>query len=403
MLDSVAPRPHLLCIGGEDHRLRIPFMLALQQRGFRVTAAASDDSAPFERADIDYYHFSFDRFIDPLRDNAAIGTLRRLIGRIQPDVAQSFDTKPNILVPLAVRTLRNVAAVRTINGMGWVYSSRSPVALALRSVQRVLHRRASRHAAATIFQNRDDQGFFERHGLVERDRSHLIPGSGVDVGGFQRALAAGAEPSELRAILGLGASPVVITVTRITKQKGIPTLLRAAALVHAQRPDVRFLLVGPRDSEGPFSVPEAEIKRHSPYVVALGPRADVPALLRLADVFAFPTEYREGVPRALLEAALAGLPIVATDMPGCNDVVHDGRNGLLVPVRSPRALAAAICRLLDDRAAAGEMGRRAAGLVRDEFSLDLTVSRYCRIYTALVAQRAATADQSSMELFRCAG
>jgi glycosyltransferase involved in cell wall biosynthesis len=280
MLDTVTLRPHLLCIGGEDHRLRIPFMLALREQGFRITAAGSDDCAPFERANIDYCRFTLDSFINPLRDNAALGTLRQLIERIRPDIAQSFDTKPNILVPLAVRPLRDVAAVRTINGMGWVYSSRSPVALALRSVQRILHRSASHHAAATIFQNRDDQGFFERHRLVDRRRSYLIPGSGVDVGGFERALATGPGPSELRARLGLGAAQVVITVTRITRQKGIPALLRAAALVHARRPNVRFLLVGPRDTEGPFSVPEAEIRRHAPYVIALGQRSDVSALLR---------------------------------------------------------------------------------------------------------------------------
>jgi glycosyltransferase involved in cell wall biosynthesis len=398
MLNTAVLRPHLLCIGGEDHRLRIPFMLALREQGFRITAAGSDDYAPFECADIDYCRFTFGRFINPLQDDATIGTLRRLIEQIQPDIAQSFDTKPNILVPLAARPLRDVAIVRTINGMGWVYSSRSPVALALRPVQRLLHRRASRYADATIFQNRDDQSFFERHSLVDRLRSHLIPGSGVDVGGFERALDAGPEASELRARLGLGAAEVVITVTRITRQKGIPTLLRAAALAHAQRPNVRFVLVGPRDTEGPFSVPESEIRRHAPYVLALGQRSDVPALLRLADVFAFPTEYREGVPRALLEASLAGLPIVTTDMPGCNDVVRAGWNGLLVPARSPRALATAICRLLDDRRSAIEMGQRAAELVRSQFSLDLTVSRYCRIYTQLVKHRAAAPEQSLMEL-----
>jgi glycosyltransferase involved in cell wall biosynthesis len=90
-------------------------------------------------------------------------------------------------------------------------------------------------------------------------------------------------------------------------------------------------------------------------------------------------------------------------MPGCNDVVRSGWNGLLVPARSPHALATAICRLLDDRESATEMGQRAAKLVRDEFSLDLTVSRYCRIYTQLVARRTAATKQSSMELTGCAG
>jgi glycosyltransferase involved in cell wall biosynthesis len=394
MLNTTALHPHLLCIGGEDHRFRIPFMLALQNQGFRVTAAGSGNQTPFERAKIEYCQFAFDRFVNPVRDNATIGTLRRLIEQVRPNIAQSFDTKPNVLLPLAARGLRNVAAVRTINGMGWVYSSRSPIALALRPVQRILHRCASRHAAATIFQNSDDKTFFESHRLVESRRSHLILGSGVDIDSFERARAAGPAPRELRAELGLGAAEIVMTVARITRQKGIPTLLRAAAIVHAQRPNVRFVLVGPRHTEGPFAVPEAEIRQHAPYVIAIGERSDVPSLLRLADVFAFPTEYREGVPRALLEAGLAGLPIVATDMPGCNDVVRDGWNGTLVPTRSPRVLASAICRLLDDRKAAAEMGQRAAELVRNEFSLDLTVSRYCRIYAQLVNKVSAAADSA---------
>ena len=115
----------------------------------------------------------------------------------------------------------------------------------------------------------------------------------------------------LRTELGLGDAEVVITVTRMTRQKGFPALLNAAAIVHRARPNVRFVLVGPRESEGSLAVSEAEIAAHSPYVIAVGARRDVPALLRMADVFAFPTEYREGVARVLLEASLARLPVIS--------------------------------------------------------------------------------------------
>ncbi len=175
-----------------------------------------------------------------------------------------------------------------------------------------------------------------------------------------------------------------MTVTRLTKQKGIPTLLDAAARVHKVRPDVRFVLVGPRQSEGPFAVTEAEIAAHRPYVVATGKRPDVPSLLGMADVFVFPTQYREGVPRALLEAALAGLPIVATRMPGCTDVIRDGESGFLVPPGAPDALADRILGMLHDRAAARAMGGRAAALVRREFGLELITARYARIYAELL-------------------
>lgn len=376
--------PHLLCISGEDLHLRIPFMLALRERGFRITAAGTGDPEPFARAGLDYRAFRFDRFINPLADWSAVNALAKLIADIHPDLAHSFDTKPNLLVPLAARRTPDVLVVRTINGMGWLYSSGSPQALALRPVFLALHRLAARRTAMTVFQNREDQAFFERHRLLGGRRSVLIPGSGVDIEKFDREQKVGASSARLREALGLGASQVVITVTRMTRQKGIPTLLAAAALVHKARLDVRFLLVGPRESEGPFAVAQADIDRHAPYVKAIGPRSDVPALLALADVFAFPTEYREGVPRALVEAALSGLPIVTTSMPGCGDVIRDGWNGFLVPPRAPRVLAARILDLLRDRQTAQQMADRAAATVRRELGLATIVARYAALYAELL-------------------
>ena len=378
---------HLLFVGGEDHHLRIPFMLALAARSFRLTAAGTGTPDPFSRAGLEYRRFTFDRFVNPLADWAAINSLSKLLVDVQPDLVQSFDTKPNLLVPFAARGVKDTLVVRTINGLGWIYSSRSPSALALAPLYRTLHRLAARCTDLTVFQNRDDQAFFERRGMVGDGTSRLIAGSGIDVEGFERKAASEPNPAMLRETLGLGASEVVVTVTRMTRQKGIPTLLEAAALVHKVRPHVRFLLVGPRQSEGPLAVSQAEIDRHAPYVIALGPRSDVPALLAAADVFAFPTEYREGVPRAILEAALSGLPIVTTRMPGCRDVVRDGWSGYLVPTRSPRALAARIIDLLSDRQTARTMGRRAAELVKREFNLEITVDRYVALYQELMVRR----------------
>ena len=377
--------PRLLCIGGEDHHLRIPFLLALGHRGVQVTAAGTGDGTPFARVGIEYHSFRFDRFVNPLADLAAIKSLSGLIADVRPDIVQCFDTKPNLLVPLAARRVAGVAVIRTINGLGWIHSSHSVLAMALRPVYLALHRLAARGTTMTVFQNRDDQTFFERYAMIGKGLSRLIPGSGIDVGRFEQAVAAGPSPADLRRSLGLENCEIVITVTRLTRQKGIPALLEAAALIHAARPTVRFLLVGPRESEGRLAVTQAELDRHAPYVVAIGTRSDVPSLLKAAHVFAFPTEYREGVPRALLEAALAGLPIVATNMPGCNDVVRDGRSGFLVPPHSPRLLATKIIDLLDDRSAARAMGARAAELVRQEFNLDLTVARYIAAYNALLA------------------
>ncbi len=384
---SPVPSPSILFVGGTDHALRIPFFRHLQARGFRATAAGTGDSGPFQRAGIPFTAFSFDRFVNPLADRRSVRQLAGLIAARGPDIVQSFDTKPNVLAPLAAANLPNVSVVKTVNGLGWVYSSREPLALALRPVQRALHRLVSRHVTATVFQNRDDLAFFQRAGLMAPGSGHLIPGSGIDVEGFARKLAAAPAPDQLRADLGLDGAKVVLTVSRLTRQKGIPTLLRAAALVHKVRPDVRFLLVGPRETEGRLAVAQHEIDRHRPYVIAAGQRDDVPALLRMADVFAFPTEYREGVPRVLLEAALAECPIVSTSMPGCSDVVTEGESGHLVPPGAPEALAARILESLEYPERAQAMAQCAAAVVKSNFGLSLTVDRYVALYQRVLAFR----------------
>jgi glycosyltransferase involved in cell wall biosynthesis len=379
--------PHLLYVGGDDHHLRIPLMLAVRKRGFRVTAAGSGDWAPFSKVDIDFCPFHFDRFMNPFSDWMALKSLSTILREVRPDLAQGFDTKPCLFLPLAARFVGHPGIMRTICGRAWVYSSRSPLALAARPVYRAMHRAAARTTAATVFEMEEDRAFFERHRMTGKN-GLVIPagGGGVDVEGFERALANSPVAGQLREELGLGTAPVVITVTRMTRHKGIPTLLKAAALVHRTRPDVKFLLVGPRESEGPLAVTQAEIDQHAPYVIAIGPRSDIPALLRLADVFAFPTEYREGVPRVLLEAALAGVPIVSTSMPGCCEVVRDGWSGLLVPPHSPDRLAARIIELLRDRTTARIMSDHAEKLVRQTFSLQMIVTRHVELYSKLLAQ-----------------
>lgn len=377
--------PHVLCVGGEDHSLRIPFLAVLRDCGFRITAASTTDGAAFSRAGLAHRSYQFDRFNSRGADLGAVRQLAKLVADIRPDVIQAFDTKPNLLAPLAVRG--KVPVVRTINGMGWVFSSAAVRALALRPVYCALQWAVSRWTAATVFQNRDDKAFFERHRLVRPSQAHLIRGSGIDIAAFERSRDDGPAAASLREQLGLGTAEIVVTVSRLTRQKGIPTLLEAASLVGKARPGVRFLLVGPRESEGPFAVAQDELDRQAPHVMTLGARRDVSVLLGLADVFVLPTEYREGIPRVLLEAGVAGLPIVTTDMPGCRDVVTHGWNGFLVPPRDPGALSARILDVLGDRHAALEMGARSVTLVRSEFELSAIVGQYADLYRQVLLER----------------
>ena len=379
----VSRRPRVLVVGGEDHALRIPFLIELRRRGFTVSAAGTGDPELFLESGIPYFTYRFDRFIDPLADWRAIARLTEIISVARADLVQAFDTKPDILVPLAARRAGGPAVVRTINGLGWVFSSESILARLLRPVHDALFRRTARATTLTVFQNRRDMAHFERGGMIGPGRAALIPGSGVDPNRFAESLAAQPSREQLRATFGLGEEEIVITVSRLSRMKGISHLLEAAALVHAVRPGVRFFLVGSRETEGRLAIDPSEIARHASYVQAIGQRSDIPALLAMADVFAFPSELQEGVPRVVLEAALAGLPVVTTDMPGCADVIEPDVGGIVVPPRSPRLLADAILTLLREPERARVMAAHARNRVTREFSLEKIVDQYAGFYFEL--------------------
>jgi glycosyltransferase involved in cell wall biosynthesis len=376
-------KPHLVCVGGEDHALRVPFLMEVRERGFQITAVSTCDGASFLGHGIAHRRYGFDRFSNGSGKVGTIRALRKLMAELRPDIVQSFDTKPNLLTPLAARG--QVPVVRTINGLGWTFSSHAPRALMLRPIFCGLQWMASFWTAATVFQNHDDQSFFERYRLLAHGEKRIIAGSGIDVGAFAAARHLGPPAATVRQELGLQSVEVVMFVGRLTRQKGIPTLLKSVPKVLAKRPNARFVLVGPWQSEGPFAVDESEIRQLGSDVIVLGKRQDVPALLGMADVFAFPTEYREGVPRVLLEAGLAGLPIVASRMPGCTDVVQDGWNGYLVTPRDPDALADRIIDLLSNRKRAVTMGGRSVDLVKERFALPGVVDQYCDLYRGVLA------------------
>ena len=175
-------------------------------------------------------------------------------------------------------------------------------------------------------------------------------------------------------------------VSRLVRTKGVIEFCGAARAVRRQRPDCTFLLVGPLGSEGWQAVPRSEVEGN-PDVCWLGPRPDVPALLAISDIFVLPTFYREGIPRALLEAGAMGLPLIATDMPGCRDVVRDGWNGLLVPPRNVPALTRAVQSLLGSEPEALEqMGEKSRAHVDRHFTLALVTDAYADIYRRLLAQ-----------------
>jgi glycosyltransferase involved in cell wall biosynthesis len=227
--------------------------------------------------------------------------------------------------------------------------------------------------AHAIVQNDDDRRFLIQGRVAPAARVTLIPGSGVDTTIFKPA----PEPD----------GPVTIMmVARLLRDKGVAELVEAARLLHARGIKARVWIVGDRDPENPGSVSAEEIAawQQEGMVSFLGRRSDVGALWAQVHVAALPSYYGEGVPKSLLEAGACGRPIVTTDMPGCRDLVPEGRTGVLVPPRDARALADAFEGLITQGDERRSKGAAARALVESRFAEAEVAAATKTLYRALL-------------------
>lgn len=341
-----------------------PYIRKLEELGFRCYAA------PMGR-----------RSLNPLRELRLVFWLFGLLQRERIEVVHGFTIKCVVYASLAGRlvSLRGGLPVRinSVTGMGYVFSSEELPARILRPIVKSLFRFSLSGAGAhIILQNRDDLAFFiDTIGLAP-ERSSLIAGSGVDLQRFQPLT-----PTEITA--RNGSRVRVLLAARLLWDKGIAEFIEAARLLRAAGKDFELLLAGTPDPGNPSAVPEANVREwvREGLVDWLGHIEDMPKLFRTIDVVVLPS-YREGLPKTLIEAAACGLPLITTDVPGCREVIDDGVEGLLIPVRDGAALAAAITRLCEDaglRRRQGEAARRRAVAEFDDRSVnERTIEVYRR-------------------------
>lgn len=318
------------------------------------------------------------RSLNPLRELALILWLQRLFRAEQVDLVHGFTIKCAVYGSLAARLAGVPARVNAVAGMGYVFASQDRKARLLRPVVRTLLRLALGGAhARLILQNPDDVLLFERARLVDAARVVLIPGSGVDCRRFQ--------PGPGRET---GAGFRVLLAARLLWDKGLAEYAEAARRLHAEGRDIALLLAGVPDPGNPAAVPEATLRAwvDEGLLEWLGHVEDMPALLRRVDAFVLPSYYREGLPKSLIEAAASGVPLVTTDMPGCREVVTDGVDGLLVPVRDAAALARAIARLQDDAALRVRLGAAARAKALAQFDERIVIERTIAVYRELLCE-----------------
>ena len=338
----------------------------LRADGWRVVALAGDDASAAALADLgaEFVPIRIDSGgTSILRDGRLLLDFWRILRRLRPQAFLGFTVKPNVYGSLAA-SLLGIRTVNNISGLGTAFLAPGP----LNWLVSRLYRLSLAKSAKVFFQNRHDRALFIERGLVRESQAGLLPGSGIDLERFRPSGQPRREDAPVRFLF----------VGRLLRDKGLLDFAEAARLLRPRWPTTEFAILGFAGSDNPSAVPIEEVERwqRAGIVRYLGDTADVRPFLEESDCIVLPS-YREGLPRSLLEAAAMARPMVATNVPGCRDLVADGENGFLCEPRLPSSLAAAMERMLQltptERAA---MGSRARQRVEREFDQALVVDAY---------------------------
>jgi glycosyltransferase involved in cell wall biosynthesis len=351
---------------------RLPLALQLAELGYDLHVAL-----PYERGDARFERRPFLVHRIALRRGGVHAgeelrtflELFRLYRRVRPQIVHHVTLKPTLYGGFAARLTGVPIVVNAMTGLGFVFTSSTLKARLIRMVaQWPLRVACHRRNVTMIFQNPEDLRTFADLGISYRESSVLIRGSGVDT----RVFTPGRR--------GTTGQPVVMVVSRMLWDKGIAEFVAAARALKEAGTSARFVLVGGTDPN-PSSVPEAELRRWCEHglVEWWGKRDNMPDIWRQADVACLPS-YAEGLPKTLLEAAATGLPLVATDIPGCREIAREGVTGILVRKGDAVSLAAALRRLIESPELRREFGANARAVAEREFTVQSVIEQTLDVY-----------------------
>jgi len=296
----------------------------------------------------------------------------RLYRRLKPDIVHHLTLKPVLYGGIAGRVVGVPKRIHAIMGLGHLFNGTEVGPRLLRRLLAPSFRYALGGPGSILtVENADNIRQLRAVGAIassNRTAIEVLPGSGVEPKAY--------DPDALR-----DDPPIVLFAGRLTRAKGIVDFVEAARQVRSERPAVRFVICGGITEGSPGAIPEAETRAWvgEGTIEWWGYRSDMPAILGRASLVVLPSLH-EGLPRVLLEAAAAARVIVATEIPGCREIVRDGVNGFLVPPRSPDSLARAIGRLLDHPEMSARMGREGRRIVEREFALPVVIERTLALY-----------------------
>lgn len=362
------------------HLLRT-LMRASRDAGWTVEFACADGPwvAPLEKEGFAHRQIPMSRAISPHRQLYAIASLARSLRSDPPDLVHTHTPVGGVVGRAAALISWRGPLIHTFHGLPFQGDLRSASERLFLAIERVLAGRTTHFFS----QAAGDVERAVRLGIARSERTTII-GNGVDVALFAP------DPTvrdEVRRELGIASTDIVaLAVARLVREKGLLDLADAVSML-TDLDQLHVWIAGralptDRSDVGPALDSHPVARSLGPRWRRLGHRSDVSRLLQAADIFVLPS-YREGLPRSVIEAMAGGVAVVASDIPACRELVEDGMTGMLVPVRSPDRLAAAIRSLVQDPARRALMASRARQRAIERYDERDVVRRQVEVFRRL--------------------
>lgn len=376
---KINSHPRILFLVTEDYYFwshRLPIACAARDAGFQVVVATHvrDYGEKIISAGFKLIPISLRRDSrNPFKETFSVLELIKIYKTVQPDIVHQVAMKPVLYGTIAARVAKVPIVINALGGLGYVFISKQWLARILRVILSFSFKLTlNSNNGKLIIQNPDDIKLLLSLGIVKHERVILIKGSGVDTSQFV--------PSP--EFIG---EPVVALISRMLWDKGVKEFVDAATLLLKKGIKAKFVLIGNNDPDNPSSIPISTLEswQSEGFIEWWGHMEDMPTVFQKCHVVCLPS-YREGLPKVLLEAASCGRPIVTTDTPGCKEIVRNGVNGFLVPIRNAEALANSIHQLVDNPFLRKQMGEKGREIAVNEFSVDKVISETLTLYKLLL-------------------
>lgn len=343
---------------------RMGLIQALQAEGHEIHTVAPEDPYTSQLLQAGCRHHNTklqNKGSNPLRDLLFFWRLYRLYNKIKPDIILHYTIKPNIYGTFAAR-LNGIPCINNVSGLGTVFLHHTITS----RIAKMLYRWAFRYPAKIFFQNQEDRQLFLDQGLVKAERTDLLPGSGVNLQKFS--------PQPFRRNKPM----VFLMIARLLYDKGIREYVEAGELLRQKGYEFSLQVAGAIEEDNGLGVSAELVVQwvQTGKLVHHSFTPDIRSHIANADVIVLPS-YREGTPKSLLEGGACGKPLLASDVPGCREVVQDGYNGYLFKVKDPIDLAQKMEKMLNlEDQYIQELGNHARHWVSDRFDERLVITKY---------------------------